>query len=122
MTDAAIPHRRYRLWPLAFSPSPGPARLNADRTPSLITSVIVDYVEADGSEHEVGRFAIEGAPSVEAQNAMLRQARQKSAAHYLANRPDGPWVIASVPPSILEDLPERPMTPAEIREMSRDNS
>lgn len=95
--------RQYRIWPLTFTPSPGPARLNADRTPSVISAVIVDYTQ-DGKDVEVCCLTTEGKADPTTEMALLKEAKRQAFHHLKANPTDAPLDITSEPPSIIERL------------------
>lgn len=124
MTQPTPAPSAYRIWPLTFSPSPGPARLNADRTPSFITSVLVDRVGPDGKEVEVARLSMRGAPSRIAELELIRLAkiRARLDAHRAGTLDDG-FSLTSEPPSVLAKLTPEAEFELYRREMSyKDNS
>lgn len=96
--------RQYIIWPLTYTPSPGPARLNADRTPSVIQSVILAYSDNGGEEVEVARLHTPGRCDPVTEIELLREAKQTAIAH-LRNHP-GPerLDITSDPPEIIDKL------------------
>ena len=118
-STAARPVRQYRLWSLAFTPSPGPVRLYGVRPQSVFTGVLVDFTDEDGREVEVGRF-----PNVTmdaaGELACARAARQAAGRHYLDNRPAAGFALVDGDAGLLAKS-EPAMTAAHIRELSRDS-
>lgn len=124
MTEDRTP-RTYTIWPLEFTPDPGPRRLYGDRPASRIKSVIVALTDRNGVDVEVLRLE---SPAGETELELLARAKQLSARHFLDTQAaygPGAWVMASQPPSILAKLEAATfaVSPAYAREMSRnDNS
>lgn len=86
----------YRIWPLEFTPSPGPERIYGKRPESRIASVIVDFVDADGREVEVARIADAD------EFALIQAARAAAGRHFMDEVKTGGFALTSCPPSILE--------------------
>ena len=123
MTALTIParhpnaRRQYRIWPLEFTPDPGPRRLYGERPPSRIKSILIDYVDESGVETEVARIEVPGD-----EIALIRAASNAAVDHFAQSRVGGRYDLVSVPASILEKL-RTPVSPEYAREMSRnDNS
>lgn len=111
--------RTYRLWALAFTPSPGPVRLYGVQPASVFTGVIVDYTDENGNEFEVGRF-LNSTMDAAGELECARAARKASGRHYLDNRPaSGVGFVLEAPegPGLLAKS-EPPMTAEYIRSMS----